>query len=67
MLFGAILGGLYASFYVVLSARQMNLLFGSLLCFVLLFVAMFITRKIDWYAPPKSTNIDNENANALQE
>lgn len=67
MLFGAILGGLYASFYVVLSARQMNLLFGSLLCFVLLFVAMFITRKIDWYAPPKSTNTDNENANALQE
>lgn len=47
--FGAILGGLYAGFYVVLSVGEMNLLLGAVFCFVLLFVVMFITRKIDWY------------------
>lgn len=47
--FGAILGGLYAGFYMVLSVGEMNLLLGAVFCFVLLFVVMFITRKIDWY------------------
>lgn len=50
LVFGAILSGLYAGFYVILSASEMNLLLGSVFCFVLLFVVMFITRKIDWYA-----------------
>lgn len=49
LIFGGILGGLYAGFYVILSANEMNLLLGSLFCFGLLFVVMFITRKIDWY------------------
>lgn len=50
VVFGGILGGLYAGFYGVLSVGEMNLLLGSVFCFVLLFAVMFITRKIDWYA-----------------
>lgn len=49
LIFGLILGGLYAGFYVILSAAEMNLLLGSVFCFVLLFAVMFITRNIDWY------------------
>lgn len=49
VLFGGILGGLYAGFYVILSVGEMNLLLGAIFCFALLFVVMFITRKIDWY------------------
>lgn len=47
--FGLILGSLYASFYVVLSVSDFNLLLGAAFCFVLLFFVMFITRHIDWY------------------
>lgn len=49
LVFASILGSLYAGFYVILSVNEMNLLLGSVFCFVLLFVTMFITRKIDWY------------------
>lgn len=50
MLFALILGGLYGGFYVILSANEFNLLLGSVFCFVLIFVVMFITRHFDWYA-----------------
>lgn len=62
LVFGTILSGLYAGFYVILSASEMNLLLGSVFCFVLLFVVMFITRKIDWYAiGNKADDIDDDN------
>lgn len=49
VLFGGILGSLYAGFYAILSVGEMNLLLGAIFCFMLLFAVMFITRKIDWY------------------
>lgn len=47
--FAVILGGLYAVFYLILSLDDMNLLIGSVFCFVLLGVVMFLTRKVNWY------------------
>ncbi|MDO4250245.1 MAG: cell envelope integrity protein CreD [Moraxella sp.] len=49
LIFMGILGSLYALFYVILTATEFNLLLGALFCFALVFVAMFVTRKIDWY------------------
>ncbi|MDO4896740.1 MAG: cell envelope integrity protein CreD [Moraxella sp.] len=47
--FGAVLGTLYACFYVILSASQMNLLMGSVFSFVCIAIAMVATRHVDWY------------------
>lgn len=47
--FASLLGALYAGFYVVLSANGLNLLLGSVFCFGLLAVVMYVTRHIDWY------------------
>ncbi len=58
--FSLILGGLYAGFYVILSASEFNLLLGSVFCFVLIFVVMFITRHIDWYAIGRKDDEDDE-------
>lgn len=49
LLFTAILSGLYAGFYGILTVADMNLLLGALFCFVLVASVMIITRKIDWY------------------
>ncbi|WP_019518628.1 cell envelope integrity protein CreD [Faucicola boevrei] len=48
-IFSAILGGLYAGFYLILASEGMNLLLGAVFCFVLLAIVMFLTRNIDWY------------------
>ena len=48
-IFTAILGGLYAGFYGILTTEDMNLLLGAIFCFVLLASVMYLTRKIDWY------------------
>jgi inner membrane protein len=42
---------LYAYLYVVLTNEDYALLIGSIGLFVILGVAMVLTRRIDWYAP----------------
>lgn len=49
VLFALLLALLYALFYVILSASEFNLLLGAIFSFLLIFVAMFVTRHIDWY------------------
>lgn len=46
---GALLAGLFASLYVLLESEDNALVLGSLLMFVLLGIAMLVTRKLDWY------------------
>ncbi len=48
-MFSAILSGLYAAFYGILTTEDLNLLLGAVFCFVLLASVMVMTRKIDWY------------------
>ena len=48
-IFTAILAGLYASFYGILTVEDLNLLLGAVFCFVLIAAVMVMTRKIDWY------------------
>ena len=47
--FTAVLAGLYAMLYALLSAEDYALLMGSLLVFGLLATVMLLTRKLDWY------------------
>lgn len=49
LIFTAILSGLYATFYGILTIEDLNLLLGAVFCFVLLASVMIMTRKIDWY------------------
>jgi inner membrane protein len=48
---GALLAGLYAVLYVLLSLEAFSLLIGSLLLFAALAGVMYATRRIDWGAP----------------
>lgn len=45
---GAILLGLYAMLYILLSLEAYSLLIGSLLLFVALAGTMYVTRRLDW-------------------
>jgi inner membrane protein len=47
---GAMLGGLYAVLYVLLSLEAYSLLIGALLLFVALAGVMYLTRNVDWGA-----------------
>jgi len=47
--FAALLGACYAALYGLLVSEDNALLMGSLLLFILLAVAMVVTRKFDWY------------------
>ncbi|HEY6094065.1 MAG TPA: cell envelope integrity protein CreD [Gallionellaceae bacterium] len=47
--FAALLSACYAALYGLLISEDNALLMGSLLLFVLLTVAMIVTRKFDWY------------------
>ncbi|MDH4216295.1 MAG: cell envelope integrity protein CreD [Gallionella sp.] len=47
--FAALLGACYAALYGLLISEDNALLMGSLLLFILLAVAMVVTRKFDWY------------------
>ena len=49
VIFTAILAGLYAAFYGILTTEDLNLLLGAVFCFILLACVMIMTRKIDWY------------------
>jgi inner membrane protein len=50
-LIGALLVGLYAVLYVLLSLEAFSLLIGSVLLFAALAGVMYATRRIDWSAP----------------
>ncbi|WFF38628.1 inner membrane CreD family protein [Moraxella nasibovis] len=52
--FSLVLGLLYGTFYILLSASGLNLLLGSAFCFVCIAIAMVATRHIDWYALAES-------------
>ena len=47
---GALLVGLYAVLYILLSLEAFSLLIGSLLLFAALAGVMYATRRIDWGA-----------------
>ncbi len=47
--FGLVLGALYAFIFILIQLQDRALLFGSIGLFVLLAVAMYYSRKIDWY------------------
>jgi inner membrane protein len=48
--FAALLGACYAALYGLLVSEDNALLMGSLLLFILLAVAMIVTRNFDWYS-----------------
>jgi len=52
---GALLVGLYAVLYILLSLEAYSLLIGSLLLFAALAGVMYATRRIDWGAPRTAT------------
>ena len=49
---GALLVGLYAVLYVLLSLEEYSLLIGSLMLFVALAAVMYLTRGVEWGARP---------------
>jgi inner membrane protein len=52
---GALLIGLYAVLYILLSLEAFSLLIGSLLLFAALAGVMYATRRIDWGGRKQST------------
>ena len=52
---GALLVGLYAVLYVLLSLEAYSLLIGSLLVFAALAGVMYATRQLDWGARRQAT------------
>ncbi len=59
--FGAVLGSLYAAFYVILSASEQNLLMGSVFSFICIAIAMIATRHVDWYSIKEQDADDDTN------
>ncbi len=53
-MFGAVLGALYAFIFILIRLQDGALLFGSIGLFILLCVAMYYSRKIDWYGKNNS-------------
>lgn len=51
----AVVGGLYAYLYILLTNGDYALLIGSLGLFAILAVVMFATRHVDWYRMPMQT------------
>lgn len=66
--FGVVLGLLYIALYVIMSANGLNLLLGSVFCFVFIAVVMVATRHVDWYGVGATNKPDvlNQSAPALQ-
>ena len=50
LMIAAILAGLYAFLYVTLTAESFALLSGAIGLWIVLAAAMYLTRRIDWYA-----------------
>lgn len=60
--FGSLLSVVYGSLYVILQSEDYALLLGSILLFILLAAAMFLTRNIDWYAIGRTSSDSNGDA-----
>lgn len=54
--FGAAITALYGYIFFLIQMQDYALLFGSIGLFVVLAIAMYATRKIDWYNTNKRTN-----------
>ena len=54
-IFASLLSALYLFIYVLIQMEDNALLFGSIGLFVLLAVAMYLSRKIDWYGMDNKT------------
>ncbi|MFB2587755.1 cell envelope integrity protein CreD [Acinetobacter sp. c1-l78] len=70
-IFALLLSSLYGVMYVLLQSSGMTLIFGSVLAFMMVAVAMFVTRNIDWYAlnenvKPKNKSDDEETLTSPQ-
>ena len=46
----------YGTMFVLLRMQQYNLVLGSCLLFVMLFIVMYCTRNVDWYAMSKTVD-----------
>lgn len=55
-IFAALLSLLYLFIYVLIQMQDNALLFGSIGLFVLLTLAMYLSRKIDWYGIDRKSN-----------
>lgn len=55
LVFAVLLSALYIFIYVLIQMQDNALLFGSIGLFVLLALAMFLSRKIDWYGIDRKT------------
>jgi inner membrane protein len=53
-LFAAVIGGLYAFIFVLINLEDSALLVGSIGLFIILAVIMYLSKKINWSAPPMS-------------
>lgn len=51
LMIGLFLSVLYVFIYFLIQMEQMNLLVGSVGLFILVAIAMYLSRKIDWYKP----------------
>lgn len=49
LLFAGILSSLYGSFFYIIQSEDNSLIIGSVFMFVMIALAMFFTRHIDWY------------------
>ncbi len=56
VIFALLLSCLYLFIYVLIQMQDNALLFGSIGLFVLLTLAMYLSRKIDWYGMDRKTN-----------
>ena len=63
---GALLVGLYAVLYVLLSLEAYSLLIGALLLFVALAAVMYTTRNLNWGSRPDEPEVDGEVVGAPQ-
>lgn len=57
VMFAVMLAVLYLFIYVLIQMQDNALLFGSIGLFVLLALAMYLSRKIDWYRIDTKTNV----------
>jgi len=60
ILMGSVLLILYGFMYTILQLQDYSLLLGSIGLFIVLAVAMYLSRKIDWYSLSSSSNINKE-------
>lgn len=60
ILMGSVLLILYGFMYTILQLQDYSLLLGSIGLFIVLAVAMYLSRKIDWYSLSSNSYINKE-------